>query len=566
MHELKKLDLSRRIKEERNTLTKLMVHQGQGDQYAFDSTWIEDYQDYVYCRKGNTLALPRTIDNTPIEEKIRKSSLKTEDFYTVNENIARLLYLLYGGGPVITLKNIEEMKKFEDRRSQSNLLTPDKKPIAYFRDQESDLKIGNSSRVSTESNLSNLYSRPKKTKSSLEKRYADPKGWVPVSRSSLEDQSTIYSYKHRGDSPVAPMDEEENSIQQRKIGPVIAKRLSHPTSESNTVKSMTEKETTKASSTTSAIGNLKSSLLKAIEKSKIAGKGGSIDFTKETKLAVHNRIVELVCDRSNHRDPIQEDPLAIKYDPLKKQKIVQKLNAFENTHVYCYVNSLLQMLFTVREIMVYFTMVSDSIYRDKKTCKEFHKIAYDYQTSDHKLLDATGLLNCFKAKMEVNNQQDADELLRMLLDQLHQELKICQKKKSSLLSINSKLAWQSYCQAEDSVITYLFTGETKRKTVCMNCLHDSEVRETFDILSLSISKENNSLEEVIDSNFGSELIDSGYQCSNCRKKAPATSKLFFTKLPRYLIIQLKRFLMFPRACKNDQALKYLEGSTLKLDR
>jgi ubiquitin carboxyl-terminal hydrolase 8 len=175
------------------------------------------------------------------------------------------------------------------------------------------------------------------------------------------------------------------------------------------------------------------------------------------------------------------------------------------------------------------------------------------------------LLNCFKKKLEVHNQQDVDELLRLLIEQLHQELKGNTKKKISAQPIsNSKLVWQSYCVQEDSVITYLFTGEIKRKTVCHNCLFESDIRETFDILSLSISKENSILEQVVDSNFDPELIENGYQCSQCKKKAPATSKLFVTKLPRYLVIQLKRFLMFPTACKNSQPIKYGNLNRLNL--
>lgn len=543
-----------------------MLHKNQGDQYAFDAAWIEDYQDYVYCRKDKSVVLPTTIDNTPIEDKIKNSNLKTDDFYTVNENIARLLYLLYGGGPVITMKNIEEMKKHEENKAKSYLLTPQKYKSSYFKDHDSDLKSAGSSRVSTESNLSSLYSRSKKTKSSLEKRYANPKGWVPVSKSDLEDTSSIYSCKHRGDSPVAPMDEEERNIQSSRQGTIVSLTRSQQKSEGEAGKSVTEKGTTKASSTDSVAKSIKTSLLKIVDKSKITMKGGNIEFTKESKQSIHKKIIELIIEKSNHIDPVQEDVLIAKYNPLRKPKLVQKLNAFENTHVYCYVNSLLQMLFTIREMMVYFTMVSDTHYSNRKTCQEFHKVAHNYQTSDNKLLDATGLLSCFKAKMEVNNQQDADELLRMLIDQLHQELKVVQKVKVPNALINNKLAWQFYCQAEDSVITCLFTGETKRKTVCMNCLHDSEIRETFDILSLSISKENKTIEDAIESNFGAELIDSGYQCSSCRKKAPATSKLFFTKLPRYLIIQMKRFLMFPKACKNSQVLKYQGGSKLDLIR
>jgi ubiquitin C-terminal hydrolase len=558
------MDFTKRVKEERNTLKKLMLQGNSGDQYAFDAKWIEIYQDYVYCRKGTSTEKPPVIDNRPIEEKIRRNCLKTDDFYTVNENIARLLYLLYGGGPIITLKNIEELKRDQELTKQSCLLSPSKPHSTYCKEPETDLKSSGTSGYSLETNLSASYSRPIKTKSSIERRYGNAEGWVTHSKGNLEDSSSMYSCKHRGDSPVAPMDEEEMSIKQRLSKSQVAKLTSVLNSEHGTTHSTTDKDTAKALSTAASTDKYKLMLLQFIEKSKIQGKSNSIDFQREAKLQIHKKVVEMLTDPANHSDPLQEDPLESKYGHLSKHQLEQKCNAFENTHVYCYLNSLLQMLFTINELMAYFTKVSEESFRGKSTLDEFRKITQEYQSSDHKLLDAISFLKCFKSKIDVDKQQDADELLRILLDQIHKELKIPSKQKNLSAYQNPKLTWQAFCQKEDSFITYLFTGETKRKTVCLNCMHDSEVRETFDILSLSISKDNTTLSQVLDSNFDPELIESGYQCSNCKKNAPATSKIFFTKLPKFLIIQLKRFLMFPKACKNDQAIKYDDNDRLAL--
>lgn len=466
----------------------------------------------------------------------------------------------------MTVQNTEEMKRDLETKSNDTFLTPSK----VFRDHDrvsEDNKSSSKTRNSMESTVSNLYIRSKKTKSSLERKYANAKGWIPVSKDILEDSSTIYNCKHRGDSPVGPMDEEEQSIRSRRAASnkkQLEVQPSRSIGEVETIKS-SGKDTLKGALSTANSETNKSSLLEFIEKSKLTSKSGVIDFHKDDKQYVHKKVVQIISDPSFHKDPEQEDYLLAKYSQLKEYAPSQKLNALENTLVYCYVNSVLQFLFTIPELMAYFSSQMASLFKAKVTCEEFYKIATQYQSDDHKVLNASALLNCFKKKLEVHNQQDVDELLRLLIEQLHQELKGGLKKKGTTQPIsNSKLVWQSYCQQEDSVITYLFTGEIKRKTICLNCLFESDIRETFDILSLSLSRDNSILEEVIDSNFDPELIDSGYQCSGCKKKAPATSKLFITKLPRYLIIQLKRFSMFPSACKNSQTIKYGNQNHLNL--
>lgn len=566
---VRRLDPSKRAKEEHDVLAKLSKSKPNStdprSQYVFDGAWIEFYKEYLNTGGSKLSNLPPSIDNRPIEDKIKAGDLKKDDYYTVNENVARLLFLVYGGGPVMTLHNIEELKRLQESRSQDTLMTP-MKLLQDPKSSSTDLKSVNS-HISSDSHSSTLYSRPKKTKSSLERRYANPKGWIPAANDILEDSGSIYNCRHRGDSPVGSMDEEEQSVRDRRRNSLSNNRdksPSNPVGDAQTIKSL-EKDTLKGTSSTTTSEAHKSLLLDFIEKSKVIVRNVGIDFPKETKLLIHKKVTSIVLDPGAHKDPAQEDVLAAKYSPLKQHLFKLKLNALENNLVYCYVNSVLQFLFSIPELMVYFTMKNNPLLKGNNTCEEFHKIAEQYNTCDRKVLNATALLNCFKKKLEVHNQQDVDEFLRLLIEQLHQELKGNSKKRAPPPQIsNSKTVWQQYCTQEDSVMTYLFTGEIKRKTVCHNCLFESDIRETFDILSLSLSKENTYLEEVIDSNFDPELIDSGYQCSNCKKKAPATSKLFLTKLPRYLVIQLKRFLMFPTACKNSQTIKYGNHDKLSL--
>ena len=531
--------------------------------YVFDAKWTAEYTNFLKGASPNKAQPPKMVDNRPIEEKIKQNTLTPDDYFKVSEDASLLIYLLYRGGPVMTEKNIEEMKEDQRSRLTSSYNSPykmskDSKELEM--DMQTDL-----SKATDQSCLSNSYAKPKKTKSWLEQKYCNKKGWVPEQQDILDDSRSILYCKHRGDSPARSMDEEERSIQQRSNQSSI-RSDSKPGSQIlhglNIKQKLDIEPTPRDHPSKKNIEHLKAKLQDYIDKNKQFYKSNEVDLPKEAKNIVFKKIVEVISEPTSHNDPHQQDFLVEKYSNLKKKPYNHTINGLENTKVYCYLNSVLQMLFSINEIMTFFSELSDAGLKSRTTCSEFKKIANLYQNNNKKLIDATGLLNCFRSKFHVNSQQDVDELLRLLLDQLHQELKP-PKKKIPQEANSSKFCWQTFCKQEDSVLTYLFTGETKRKTVCLNCLHESEVRETFDILSLSLTKESTSLSEVISSNFEAELIERGYQCSGCKRKAPATSKLFLTKLPRYLIIQLKRFQVFPTPCKNSQELKY--DTTDKLD-
>ena len=116
-------------------------------------------------------------------------------------------------------------------------------------------------------------------------------------------------------------------------------------------------------------------------------------------------------------------------------------------------------------------------------------------------------------------------------------------------SASSGPQWQSYCAQEDSILTYLFSGQLKRRTICFACQHISEYHEPFDILPLASGDKNQTLDDVLQLNFQPELIDEAFYCSACNKKVPAASKIVLSQLPPYLIVQLKRFQTFPKASK-----------------
>ena len=524
--------------------------------YVFDAAWIIRYKEYLATHKVIYPVLPGRIDNRDLEKKALLNTVQENDYFSVSEDTAKFILMLYGGGPVMTQYNLHEIaENYSQQKARSvtkNVLSPNKNLIA------DDLTTNQS--MSILSDTSTYYNRPKKTKSALEQRYANPGGWVQeANHHLLDDSSTIYNCKHPGDLP-AFMDDEDSSNnhmcevkQKPHSGLLSVAESAKPEATSCDVSIMSE-----------AAGNMfKEALQKYIDKNKHFGKHNHVDFSKQAKLFIHLKLRETL-EENNSSPVIQEpDPLATVYIFPGLAEMDQKCNSMENQMYFCYLNSVLQFLFSVKEMVYYFHKDPEARIQNTRTCREFKKVVDEYQTQQLRRLDATPFLECFRSKLQVNLQQDVDELLRLTLDQLQQELKP-QKKRPGAIMVGTKSAWLSYCVHEKSILTYLFTGETKRKTICFNCQHASEITETFDILSLSLGTDDKVIEDVFASNFASELIEEGFQCSACKRLSPATSKLLLTRMPRYLIIQLKRFSLFPKPCKVTQEIGYRDKDSLDL--
>jgi hypothetical protein len=555
------MDFMKRGAEEFKFISSLMRDQDQNPEdpktkYAFDAGWIERYKDFMQSKGPFNHQGPGSIDNKDIERKARKNVLKETDYFTVSEDVAKFMLMMYGGGPVISLYNIHEM--IEECKHKLNT---NRNSLSAHKDNVLEDMSSHHS-MSAFSDISSLYSRPKKTKSALEQRYANPKGYVAERGHLLDESSSIYNCKHPGDVPAEMDDEDFNNG----LNPALRVPKSRQLSDVETVKSDEKQSILSRPNPMKGI-NFKESMEKYIDNHKKFGKNNIIDFDKVHKAYIHKKLSENLDEMtSNYTSQEQEvDPLLPLYSFPGIDHLPARCNSLENPLCYCYLNSVLQFLFTIKEIMYYFSKDPENRLQSLKVAKQFKKVVDEYQSHDRRQLDATSFLVCFRSKIEINTQQDVDELLRLVLDQIHQELRP-QTKRHGMTSAGGKSAWLSYCVQENSLMTYLFTGETKRRTVCFNCQYASEITETFDILSLSLSSDNKTLEDVISSNFACELIDEGFQCSSCKRLAPATSKLFLTRLPRYLIVQLKRFSLFPKPCKVTQEIKYDNREFLDLKR
>jgi ubiquitin carboxyl-terminal hydrolase 9/24 len=116
---------------------------------------------------------------------------------------------------------------------------------------------------------------------------------------------------------------------------------------------------------------------------------------------------------------------------------------------------------------------------------------------------------------------DVEEYLAMFLDRLETAIKGTQQAKT---------------------IQYHFGGTYANEIICKTCPHTFERMEDF--LSLGVPVKNKkTIHEGLEALIAGDMLteDNQYLCEKCDKKVDALKRVCIKKLPRYMIMTLKRF-------------------------
>ncbi|KAG0667095.1 ubiquitin-specific protease doa4 [Maudiozyma exigua] len=168
-------------------------------------------------------------------------------------------------------------------------------------------------------------------------------------------------------------------------------------------------------------------------------------------------------------------------------------------------------------------------------------------------------------------QQDCQEFCQFLLDGLHEDLNQCggnpplkelskqaeESREKLSFRIASSIEWERYLTTDFSVIVDLFQGQYASRLQCKVCQHTSTTYQPFSVLSVPIpNKKNCNLLDCFKDFTKCEDLetDEQWSCPHCKKKQPSTKQLTITRLPRNLIIHLKRF--DNRMNKNNNFINY----------
>jgi len=242
----------------------------------------------------------------------------------------------------------------------------------------------------------------------------------------------------------------------------------------------------------------------------------------------------------------------------------------------CFMNSALQCLFHIPELENYFIkpIVVNGIkypstyaYQHKYFPKPRSNVLAQFGNEFQKLFEALNdsrdnrsirpisfrrTLSVFKPGYGTAQQQDAHECLVLILDKLHESIKMkvsinISGEAHNILEERKKYAYNQYKSYIEysgySEMNKLFYGQFEGTVVCKQCLTPSFNYDPYSSLEIEIPNTGSTLYDCLDDYCFNELLsgEEQYKCDKCNIKVDATKELKIWTLPRVLIIQLKRF-------------------------
>uniref|UniRef100_A0A3B3DF29 ubiquitinyl hydrolase 1 n=1 Tax=Oryzias melastigma TaxID=30732 RepID=A0A3B3DF29_ORYME len=137
-----------------------------------------------------------------------------------------------------------------------------------------------------------------------------------------------------------------------------------------------------------------------------------------------------------------------------------------------------------------------------------------------------------------DSQQDAQELLLLLLNTLHDDF-------NKVLLHMFELSAVRGCSFNSNIVTRLFEGQLSYMCICMHCHHQAHNTQTFTVLSLPVPKDSIkcSIQDCLSLFFKQTVLTGGEQamCSVCGLKRETAVITCVDRAPEVLVLHLKRF-------------------------
>jgi ubiquitin carboxyl-terminal hydrolase 9/24 len=210
-----------------------------------------------------------------------------------------------------------------------------------------------------------------------------------------------------------------------------------------------------------------------------------------------------------------------------EEKSNSGFTGLKNLGCTCYMNSLLQQFFMIPSVREGVLSIPDSQLQsnDESILYQLKCVFAGLKSSDRQFHNPKDLTMVFKnydnQVMNVLEQMDVDEFFNLLMDRLEPYMK--QTKYERLFK-------------------YHFAGQTANELICKGCPHSSEKHETYTSIILQV-KNKRSILESLEEFINGEMLegDNAYFCEKCNKKVNTLRRQCIKKLPRVLVLVLKRF-------------------------
>uniref|UniRef100_A0A4W5MKG5 ubiquitinyl hydrolase 1 n=1 Tax=Hucho hucho TaxID=62062 RepID=A0A4W5MKG5_9TELE len=240
----------------------------------------------------------------------------------------------------------------------------------------------------------------------------------------------------------------------------------------------------------------------------------------------------------------------------------------------CYMNAVLQCLFSTVPLVEHLLSSHKSTQYSKHFTLDGGELTSSNvwqgqgDTSFTSPGEVRALVSSLHPQFNNQSQQDAQELLLLLLNALHDDLKNKGERRqthsSQRLCLGRKSLSSAPAAGDSTVVTRLFEGQLSYQMLCLRCDGHSHSNQVFTILSLPIPLDSYkcSLQDCLSLFFQQSTLTCGDQklCPECGVKRDTAVLTSMAKPPEILVLHLKRF-----GCHGSEKRKLRTNVLFSLD-